>query len=114
MLALPPVSLRVSSIVMSYAPGRLPVARMRDGGKAPGSKLLRAVDRNSKRGRVLAFFLPGGVHVSQAMARFTMKRPAILMTFTFLRQHHGIGYSVHGGTIEVRLPKGITEGGLWL
>jgi hypothetical protein len=114
MLALPPVALRVSSIVMSSAPDRLPGTRRRDGGKAPASKLLRRVDPHSKRGRVLAFFLPGA-SVADAMSQFTMTRPAIFTTFTTLHKEHGVGYDANGGAITIRLPKGATpEGGLWL
>ena len=81
--------------------------RRRDGGKAPGRKLLRPVPPELKRGRILNWFQTAPEPtVSAAVRHFGISRNAVLMTPVVLRRDHGIGYAIDGfaDRVAIRMP----------
>lgn len=76
------------------------------GGKPAADSLLKPVKRNSKRGKVLAWFLEEdeGRSVRAAMADFGDTRSSILSTLHVLNKDHGIGYSLSGDAATIDVP----------
>ena len=78
------------------------------GGKETGTRLLKPVKRESKRGRFLAWFLEGECtrSVREAMAEFGMSRSNALSYLYMIQKDHGIGYELVGDMATVTLPDG--------
>ena len=81
------------------------------GGKATGSKLLKPVKADGKRGKFLQWFLDGdgSRSVREAMAEFGMTRSNALSYLYMLQKDHGIGYELVGDMATVTLPDGCTD-----
>ncbi len=81
------------------------------GGKEVGTRLLKPVKADSKRGRFLKWFLEGGgaMPVREAMAEFAMTRSNALSYLYMIQKDHGIGYVLVGDTATVTLPEGCTD-----
>jgi len=76
-------------------------------GKPAGPTLLKPVARDSRRGRVLDWFMDSMEprSVREAMAEFDTTRSNILTVFFQLNKDHGIGYTLSGDAAELELPK---------
>lgn len=74
-------------------------------GKPAADRLLRPVSPDTKRGRVMAFFLRGGQSVLAAMAEFGSTRSGILTHLHGLAGDHGVGYSIQGDVVTLTVPE---------
>lgn len=81
----------------------------RGGKKADVLGLLKPVKPNSKRGMVLAFFLPQPRSIREAMAEFGYSRSNVLSHLFILQKDHGIGYTLTGDAATILLPEGCTD-----
>lgn len=81
------------------------------GGKAADDilGLLKPVKRESKRGKVLEFFLPQPRSIREAMAEFGYSRSNVLSHLFILQKDHGIGYALTGDAATITLPAGCTD-----
>lgn len=86
------------------------------GGKPTGDKLLKRVKADSKRGRILGWFLEGGEprSIRECMADFECSRSSALSFLHNLHKDHGIGYRLIGDTAQVMLPPDVGDDGPWL
>lgn len=79
-------------------------------GKAIQEELKKPVKRNSKRGKVLTWFLADGggpKAIQGCMAEFGISRSNALSYLFMLNKDHGIGYSLGGNTATVHIPGNI-------
>lgn len=81
----------------------------RGGKEADVLGLLKPVKRESKRGLVLAFFLPQPRSIREAMAEFGYSRSNVLSHLFILQKDHGIGYELVGDAATIKLPAGCTD-----
>lgn len=81
------------------------------GGKETGTKLLKPVKADSKRGIFLKWFLDGDCtrSVREAMAEFSMTRSNALSYLYMIQKDHGIGYTLVADMATVMLPDGCTD-----
>jgi len=73
-------------------------------GRDAAVALLKAVNPSSKPGRVLAFFLPGGRSIIEAMAEFGSTRSSVQTSFRNLQEDNGIGYEQAADMVTIILP----------
>lgn len=75
-------------------------------GKPAADFLIRPVSAESKRGRVLLYFMEaqGANTILEAMSEFGMTRSGILTHLHGLNNDHGIGYSLVGDVVEIIMP----------
>src|SRR5690606_18512368 len=74
--------------------------------------LLKAVKRDGRRGQVLAFFLAGeggARSIHEATAEMGITRSNLLSQCYLLQKDHGIGYTVAGDVVTVKLPSGCED-----
>ena len=74
--------------------------------------LTKPVKRNGRRGQVLSFFLAGeggARSIHEATAEFGISRSNLLSQCYLLQKDHGIGYTVAGDVVTVRLPTGCAD-----
>lgn len=81
----------------------------RGGKEADVLGLLKPVKPDSKRGLVLAFFLPQPRSIREAMAEFGYTRSNVLSHLFILQKDHGIGYELVGDAATIKLPAGCTD-----
>lgn len=117
-LNLPGKDYDTAALVISMLGGNVPlrtIAERADQDKPKGGKeadvlgLLKPVKPESKRGQVLAFFLPQPRSIREAMAEFGTTRSNILSHLFILQKDHGIGYSLSGDAATILLPEGCTD-----
>lgn len=79
------------------------------GGKPVGDSLKKPVNRTSKRGKFLQWFLDessGTRSVRETMAEFGMTRSNALSYLHAINRDHGIGYGLVGDAATITLPEG--------
>ena len=81
----------------------------RGGKEADVLGLLKPVKPESKRGQILAFFLPQARSIREAMAEFGFTRSNVLSHLFILQKEHGIGYCLTGDAAVITLPEGCTN-----
>lgn len=117
-LSLPSKDYDVAAMVINMLGGEVPLRVVAEGAepdKPRGGKeadvlgLLKPVKKESKRGKVLEFFLPQPRSIREAMAEFSTTRSNILSHLFILQKDHGIGYSLTGDAATIMLPAGCTD-----
>lgn len=117
-LALPGKDFDTAAVVINMLGGDVPLRVIAEGAepdKPRGGKeadvlgLLKPVKPNSKRGLVLAFFLPQPRSIREAMAEFGYSRSNVLSHLFILQKDHGIGYTLTGDAATILLPEGCTD-----
>lgn len=107
-----------AAVVINMMGGDVPLRVIAEGAepdKSRGGKeadvlgLLKPVKPNSKRGLVLAFFLPQPRSIREAMAEFGYSRSNVLSHLFILQKDHGIGYNLTGDAATILLPEGCTD-----
>lgn len=78
-------------------------------GKHPNDELIKPVGKETKRGKVLAYFLEDGKTVMEAMGAFGATRSGILTHLHGLWRDHGIGYALRSDKVTIELPKGCND-----
>lgn len=83
------------------------------GGKPVAKTLLSPINPDSKRGKLLAWFVANGnkASVRSAMIKFDATRSAVLSNLRALNVDHGIGYELIGDDAKVILPPGYVLSG---
>lgn len=103
-VALRKLGFEAPAITLQTDPMEPPAQRR---GKALEDELKKPVKRNSKRGKLLAWFMSdgGGPKAIQAcMAEFGITRSNALSYLFMLNKDHGIGYVLGGNTATVMIP----------
>lgn len=117
-LSLPNKDYDTAAMVISMMGGEVPLRVLPEGAepdKPRGGKeadvlgLLKPVKRESKRGKVLEFFLPQPRSIREAMAEFGYSRSNVLSHLFILQKDHGIGYTLTGDAATITLPPGCTD-----
>lgn len=117
-LSLPSKDYDTAAMVISMLGGTVPLRVVPEGAepdKPHGGKeadvlgLLKPVKRESKRGKVLQFFLPQPRSIREAMAEFGYSRSNVLSHLFILQKDHGIGYTLTGDAATITLPAGCTD-----
>ncbi|UUV44815.1 hypothetical protein RCRUDOLPH_48 [Rhodobacter phage RcRudolph] len=117
-LSLPGKDYDVAAMVINMLGGEVPLRVIAEGAepdKPRGGKeadvlgLLKPVKRESKRGKVLEFFLPQPRSIREAMAEFSTTRSNVLSHLFILQKDHGIGYTLTGDAASIQLPAGCTD-----
>lgn len=117
-LSLPSKDFDTAAVVLQLMGAEVPLRVVPEGtepDKPRGGKeadvlgLLKPVKRDSKRGIVLAFFLPQPRSIREAMAEFGYSRSNVLSHLFILQKEHGIGYSLTGDAATISLPAGCTD-----
>lgn len=117
-LSLPGKDFDTAAVVINMMGGDVPLRVIAEGAepdKPRGGKeadvlgLLKPVKPNSKRGLVLAFFLPQPRSIREAMAEFGYSRSNVLSHLFILQKDHGIGYTLSGDAATILLPEGCTD-----
>ncbi len=117
-LSLPGKDYDVAAMIINMLGGEVPLWVVAEGAepdKPRGGKeadvlgLLKPVKKESKRGKVLEFFLPQPRSIREAMAEFSTTRSNILSHLFILQKDHGIGYTLTGDAASIQLPAGCTD-----
>lgn len=117
-LSLPSKDFDTAAVVLQLMGAEVPLRVVPEGAepdKPRGGKeadvlgLLKPVKRESKRGLVLAFFLPQPRSIREAMAEFGYSRSNVLSHLFILQKDHGIGYELVGDAATIKLPAGCTD-----
>lgn len=98
-----------AEVPLRVAPEGAEPDKPRGGKEADVLGLLKPVKRDSKRGLVLAFFLPQPRSIREAMAEFGYSRSNVLSHLFILQKDHGIGYSLAGDAATITLPPGCSD-----
>lgn len=78
-------------------------------GKPPADKLLRELNPDTMQGKIVQCILDVSNNVNDICDQFFIERHALLTQLNIIARNTGIGYSVTGDDIDLKLPNGVTD-----
>jgi biotin operon repressor len=85
------------------------VGEVRKTGKDAGPELLKAVNPDSKPGRVLKFFMEQRRSITEGMAEFGSTRSSLQSSLYGVWKDNGIGYVLAADMVDIVLPAGCED-----
>lgn len=114
-----PFDLDVAALVLSKMGKPIPEERptvkldasgeVKKSGKDAGEALLKAVNPDSKPGRVLKFFMDQRRSITEGMAEFGATRSSLQSSLYGVWKDNGIGYSLAADMVDIILPAGCED-----
>jgi hypothetical protein len=114
-----PFDLDVAALVLSRLGKPIPEDRpsvkldasgeVKKSGKPAGDELLKAVNPESKPGRVLKFFMEQRRSITEGMAEFGATRSSLQSSLYGVWKDNGIGYTLAADMVDIILPAGCED-----